>query len=104
MEENKKYSATDFARYYSGAMPPNEMHAIEKAALEDPFLADALEGYAYSIDAKKETDEIRIQLDEKRKQKKAIFCITIFTKHVVENRCNVDHNLWRGLSFFLRES
>ena len=80
MEENKKYSATDFARYYSGTMPPNEMHAIEKAALEDPFLADALEGYAYSIDAKKETDEIRIQLDEKRIQKKA-FSVLSFSQN-----------------------
>lgn len=80
MEEKKKYSATDFARYHSGAMPPNEMHAIEKAALEDPFLADALEGYAYSIDAKKETDEIRIQLDEKRTQKKA-FSVLSFSQN-----------------------
>lgn len=71
MEENKKYTVADFARYHSGAMPPNEMHALEKAALEDPFLADALDGYAYSADTKKEIDEIKLRLDEKRKQKKA---------------------------------
>jgi hypothetical protein len=70
MEENKKYNAADFARYHSGTMPPNEMHAIEKAALEDPFLADALDGYAYSADTKKEIDEIKLRLNEKRKQKK----------------------------------
>jgi len=27
------------------------MHALEKAALDDPFLADALEGYLYTTTA-----------------------------------------------------
>jgi hypothetical protein len=80
MEENKKYNAADFARYHSGAMPPNEMHAIEKAALEDPFLADALDGYAYSADTKKEIDEIKLRLDEKRKQKKT-FSLLSFSQN-----------------------
>jgi hypothetical protein len=72
MKENQeKYNASDFARYHSGTMPPDEMHALEKAALEDPFLADALDGYAFSKKPEKELDEIRIQLDEKRKQKRA---------------------------------
>ena len=44
-EKNKKYTAADFERYYTGVMPVNEMHELERAALEDPFLADALEGY-----------------------------------------------------------
>lgn len=34
----------DIERYISGAMTPAERHALEKAALSDPFLADALEG------------------------------------------------------------
>jgi hypothetical protein len=46
MNEIKKYTAADFARYHAGTMPAAEMHALEKAALEDPFLEDALEGYA----------------------------------------------------------
>ena len=76
MKENeKKYNAVDFARYHSGAMPPDEMHALEKAALEDPFLADALDGYIYSKDHEKELGEIRIGLDEKRNQKK-VFSIS----------------------------
>jgi hypothetical protein len=74
-ENNKKYSAVDFARYHSGQMSPDEMHALEKAALEDPFLADALEGYMYSKDAEKELGQIRMQLDEKRKQQK-VFSIS----------------------------
>lgn len=34
----------DIARYHAGKMTPAEMHALEKKALSDPFLADALEG------------------------------------------------------------
>lgn len=34
----------DIERYLRGDMTPDEMHAPEKKALEDPFLADALEG------------------------------------------------------------
>jgi TonB family protein len=38
------YSRETLLRYLSGQMSPAEMHALEKAALEDPFLADALDG------------------------------------------------------------
>jgi TonB family protein len=41
---NAGYSREDLLRYISGQMPAAEMHALEKAALEDPFLADALDG------------------------------------------------------------
>jgi len=34
----------DIEKYRSGALTPVEMHALEKKALTDPFLADALEG------------------------------------------------------------
>lgn len=34
----------DLERYRMGKMTPAEMHAFEKRALQDPFLADALEG------------------------------------------------------------
>jgi hypothetical protein len=44
----KTYNATDFANYHAGKMPAAEMYALERAALEDDFLADALEGYAYT--------------------------------------------------------
>ena len=41
----KQYNAADIQRYLDGKMNAAEMHAIEKAALEDPFLADAIEGF-----------------------------------------------------------
>jgi TonB family protein len=39
------YTAADLLRYATGGMTASEMHAVEKAALEDPFLAEALDGY-----------------------------------------------------------
>jgi TonB family protein len=46
-EVNKhiNYTAADIEKYWKGQLPVTEMHAMEKAALEDPFLADAMEGY-----------------------------------------------------------
>jgi CarboxypepD_reg-like domain/Gram-negative bacterial TonB protein C-terminal len=48
MEHNKSYinySADDIQRYLGGKMTPLEMNALEKAAVDDPFLAEAIEGY-----------------------------------------------------------
>jgi hypothetical protein len=39
------YNFSDIERYLKGELSPAEMHALEKAALSDPFLADAIEGY-----------------------------------------------------------
>jgi hypothetical protein len=39
------YSAEDIHRYFSGKMNASEMHAMEKASLEDALLAEAMEGY-----------------------------------------------------------
>ncbi|MGJ7031714.1 carboxypeptidase regulatory-like domain-containing protein [Niabella hirudinis] len=40
-----QYTIEDIRRYLSGSMSPAAMHEMEKAALTDPFLADALDGY-----------------------------------------------------------
>jgi TonB-dependent SusC/RagA subfamily outer membrane receptor len=50
LNENKhiNYSLTDIERYLQGKMNPAEMHELEKAALQDPFLADTIEGYSAS--------------------------------------------------------
>lgn len=42
---NKPYSAKDLMRYVRGEMSTDEQYALEKEALDDPFLSDALEGY-----------------------------------------------------------
>jgi outer membrane biosynthesis protein TonB len=42
---NIHYSAQDIARYHQGLMSLAERNALERAALEDPFLEEAMEGY-----------------------------------------------------------
>ncbi|MEO6313975.1 MAG: carboxypeptidase-like regulatory domain-containing protein [Chitinophagaceae bacterium] len=42
------YSAADIEKYWNGQLSVAAQHAMEKAALEDPFLADAMEGYEAS--------------------------------------------------------
>ncbi len=39
------YTAQDIEKYRKGLLSSQQMHAMEKAALDDPFLADAMEGY-----------------------------------------------------------
>ncbi|MBM3433105.1 MAG: hypothetical protein FJX92_08955 [Bacteroidetes bacterium] len=47
MEQNKKiiYDGVYLERYRKGELSAAEAHALEKASLEDPLLAEALEGY-----------------------------------------------------------
>ncbi len=44
-ENISSFTAADIEKYHRGLLNAAEMHRLEKAALEDPFLADALEGY-----------------------------------------------------------
>jgi CarboxypepD_reg-like domain/Gram-negative bacterial TonB protein C-terminal len=48
MNNEKLYTSVDFASYHAGTMSVHGMHALEKAALEDPFLSDALDGYLHT--------------------------------------------------------
>jgi cytoskeletal protein RodZ len=43
-DKYRHYSAADIQKYLRGDLSAREMQALEAAALEDPFLADALEG------------------------------------------------------------
>lgn len=64
---NRNFNTEDIRRYLSGEMSNAEMHALEKAALEDPFLAEALEGYETHIgrNLSADLDEMRERLREK---------------------------------------
>ncbi len=55
------YSAADLLRYATGRMTAPEMHRLEKAALEDPFLAEAMEGY---LEAAKMHPQLQTHIDK----------------------------------------
>jgi TonB family protein len=68
MPDQKKYnySAVDIEKYHKGLLSPKEMNELEKAALDDPFLADALEGYGIaSANATNDISDLQKKLEER---------------------------------------
>jgi TonB family protein len=61
----KNISAADIEKYWSKKLTPAEMHEMEKAAMDDPFLADALEGYKYSVNTDEELRILQEKFDQK---------------------------------------
>ncbi len=54
-----------------------EMHALEKAALDDPFLADALEGYAVSgVNSNADIAELKSRLTKRIEKENTVIPIT----------------------------
>ncbi|MES1218839.1 MAG: carboxypeptidase-like regulatory domain-containing protein [Bacteroidota bacterium] len=69
-QEHINYSAADIERYHKGSMTAMEMHALEKAALDDPFLADALEGYiSVPVNQSEDISILEKKLDERINKK-----------------------------------
>ncbi|RYY56442.1 MAG: hypothetical protein EOO09_06665 [Chitinophagaceae bacterium] len=71
------FSAADIEKYQQGRLSAAEMHAMEKAALEDPFLADAMEGYADagpSLQA--DLADLRQRLDVQEKRARVVPLVT----------------------------
>jgi hypothetical protein len=75
MNNEKIYTAADFASYHAGTMPAQDMHALEKAALEDPFLSDALDGYVHTNTAVADTESLREKLLPKEKSETKVVAI-----------------------------
>jgi len=69
----KNYTAADIEKYYRGLLSPKEMNELEQAALDDPFLADALEGYeATTENISSDLSELKKKLEEKVSDKKVV--------------------------------
>ena len=69
----KNYSAADIEKYHKGLLSAKERHDLEKAALDDPFLADALEGYAVeAVDHRADIIDLKKRLNEKVEEGKVI--------------------------------
>jgi len=62
----KNYTAADIEKYHKGLLSPKEMNDLERAALDDPFLADALEGYgAVAVNVSTDLSELEKKLEER---------------------------------------
>ncbi len=68
----KHFSAADIEKYHKGLLSNKEMHDLEKAAMEDPFLADALEGYSVpGVMAINDIADLKKRLGDKVEEEKA---------------------------------
>lgn len=69
----KQFSAADIEKYHRGLLSVKERHDLEKAALEDPFLADALEGYAVAnVDMAADLADLKQRLAKRTEEVKAL--------------------------------
>ncbi len=69
----KNFTAADIEKYHKGLLSAKERHDLEKAALDDPFLADALEGYAVAgVDHSTDLYDLKKRLAEKVEAGKVI--------------------------------
>jgi hypothetical protein len=68
------YSLEDIERYLKGNMSAKEMHEMERAALQDPFLADAIEGYSNASleQSHKHLNEIAASLQAEKEDTKVV--------------------------------
>ncbi len=67
------FTATDIEKYHRGQLSAKQMHDLEKAALDDPFLADALEGYSVAgVNAAADIADLKNRLGEKVEGAKVI--------------------------------
>lgn len=67
------FTAADIEKYHKGLLSSKERHDLEKAALDDPFLADALEGYAVmGVNVPVDIADLRKRLSEKVEGAKVI--------------------------------
>ncbi|HEX4877872.1 MAG TPA: carboxypeptidase-like regulatory domain-containing protein [Chitinophagaceae bacterium] len=70
------FTAADIEKYHKGQLSSGMMHAMEKAALEDPFLADALEGYAVAgVNASADINDLKQRLAERLEEKTKVIPI-----------------------------
>jgi len=65
-KENIIYTAKDIEAYHAGALTAAQMHSMEKAAMDDPFLAEAMEGFegTKGISWHNELEALRQQVKE----------------------------------------
>jgi outer membrane biosynthesis protein TonB len=72
----QQFNVADIERYHNGQLSAAERHNLEKAALEDPFLADALEGYAVArVNTAADLADLKKRLEEKLEEKEKVIPI-----------------------------
>lgn len=63
--ENRTLNSLTIQQYFDGSLDPKKMHELEKQALEDEFLSDALEGFTYVIEPAQNLSILQRQLADR---------------------------------------
>ena len=62
----KHFTAADIEKYHKGHLSAKEMYDLEKAAMDDPFLSDAMEGYALAgVNSAADITELKTRLGKR---------------------------------------
>ena len=64
-KNNIPFSASDIEKYRKGELSAGEMHDLEQAALDDPFLADAIDGLIRHPISPEDYTDLRDRLNKK---------------------------------------
>ena len=76
---NKNYTAADIQRYHSGKMSVEEMNELERSALEDSLLSDAIDGYENKVNIDNELAAIREKINNRNSKKAATNIRKLYT-------------------------
>lgn len=95
-----QYTFSDIEKYLKGELSHTDMHAMEKAALQDPFLADAIEGYqkADLTTTSIHLNEIRNSLLNEKNETKIV---SLFAKNNTWFKVAAIFILIAGISWFV---
>jgi len=77
--KNITYTAEYIQLYLSGKMPNKEMHELEAAALEDTFLADAIDGYENKDNVDNDLAFLREKINNRDSKKSSIQIRKLYT-------------------------
>lgn len=75
----KHYTASDIQKYHSGNMSYEEMNELEKSALEDPMLADAIDGYENKNNIDKDLAVLRGKIKTQNVKKSATYIRKLYS-------------------------
>ncbi len=76
---HKNYTAADIKRYHSGMMTVEEMNELEKSALEDLLLSDAIDGYENKDNVENDLAFIREKINNRGSKKSSTNIRKLYT-------------------------
>jgi hypothetical protein len=75
----KNYTAADIQRYHSGKMSVEEMNELERSALEDSLLSDAIDGYEHKNNVDNDLAILREKIKNRGSKKSSTNIRKLFT-------------------------